>query len=110
MAAYAERWIGVGDGDGVVEGGAGCHEGGGGEGLGLVKFCDGAIDAGSEPEVVGVDDESGRHRNIVQIGVVIEGRATRKRNAKENTGVLLFDKLRVSRTNFLYFCSIREPA
>jgi hypothetical protein len=37
----------------------------------------------------------------VQIGVVIEGRATRKRNAKENTGVLLFDKLRVSRTNFL---------
>jgi hypothetical protein len=45
MAAYPEGGTRVGDGDGVVEGIARCHEGGGGEGVGLVKFCDGAIDA-----------------------------------------------------------------
>ena len=56
--------MGVGDGDGVVERGAGGHQGGGGEGAGLVKFCDGAIDARSEAEVVRVDDESGRHRHF----------------------------------------------
>ncbi len=65
MAAYAERGVGVGDGDGVVEGRAGGHESGGGEGAGLVKLGDGAVDAGSEAEVVGVDDESGRHCSAI---------------------------------------------
>ena len=59
MAAYAEGGVGVGDGDGVVEGGAGGHEGGGGEGAGLVELGDGAVDAGGEAEVVRVDDEAG---------------------------------------------------
>ena len=64
VAADAEGRVGVGDGDGVVEGRAGGHEGGGGEGAGLVKLGDGAVDAGSEAEVVRVDDESGSHRDL----------------------------------------------
>src|SRR5205814_7517124 len=66
VAVYPEGWIGVGDGDGVVEGGAGGHEGGGGEGVGVVKLCDGAIDTASKAEVVRVDDESGRHRTSLE--------------------------------------------
>ena len=62
VAAYAEGGIGVGDGDGVVEGWAGGHQGGGGEGAGLMELGDGAVDAGGEAEVVRVDDEAGRHR------------------------------------------------
>lgn len=61
VAADGERGVGVGDGDGVVEGVAGGHEGGGGEDAGLVELADGAIDAWSEAEVVGVDDEAGGH-------------------------------------------------
>ncbi len=61
MAADAEGWVGVGDGDGVVEGRAGCHESGGGKGSGLMEFRDGAIDARGEAEVVRVDDEAGSH-------------------------------------------------
>ncbi len=62
VAADAESGVGMGDGDCVLEGGAGGHEGGGGEGVGLMKLRDGAVDAWSEAEVVRVDDESGRHR------------------------------------------------
>ena len=45
VAADSEGWMGVGDGDGVVERGAIGHERGGGEAAGGVEFCDGAIDA-----------------------------------------------------------------
>ncbi len=62
VAADAESRVGMGDGDGVLECGAGGHQGGGGEGFGLVKLHDGTVDAWSEAEVVRVDDESGRHR------------------------------------------------
>ena len=61
MAADAEGRVGVGDGDGVVECGAGGHEGGGGEDSGLMELGDGTIDAGCEAEVVCVDDEAGGH-------------------------------------------------
>ena len=62
VTAYSEGWVGVGDGDGILERCAGGHERGGGDGSGLVELRDGAIDAVSEAEVVRVDDESGRHR------------------------------------------------
>src|SRR5712691_5779227 len=52
VAAHAESRIGMGNGDSVLECGAGGHQGGGGEGLGLVKFRDGTIDARREAEVV----------------------------------------------------------
>ena len=62
MAATAEGGVGAGDGDGVVEGWAGGHEGGGGEDSGGVEFADGAVDGRGEAEVVGVEDEAGGHR------------------------------------------------
>jgi hypothetical protein len=62
VAAYAEGRIGVGDGDGIVECSASGHQGSGGERVGVVKLCDGAVDAWGEAEVVRVDDESGSHR------------------------------------------------
>ena len=61
MATDAEGGFGEGDGDGVVERRAGGHEGCRGEGAGLMKLGDGAIDAGGEAEVVRVEDEAGRH-------------------------------------------------
>lgn len=61
VAAYAECGVAAGDGHGVVEGGAGGHEGSRSEGSGEVKFKDGTVDAGGEAEVVRVEDESGRH-------------------------------------------------
>ena len=61
VAAYAEGGVGVGDGDGIGKSWAGGHEGGGGEDSGGVEFADGAVDAGSEAEVVGVEDEAGGH-------------------------------------------------
>ena len=64
VTADAESRVGVGDGDRVLEGWSGGHEGGGGEGFGLVKLGDRAVDAGSEAEVVRVDDESGSHRKF----------------------------------------------
>jgi hypothetical protein len=57
VAADFEAWIGSDGGDGVVEEGTCGHKGRGGERVALVEFGDGAIDAGSEAEVVGVDDE-----------------------------------------------------
>src|SRR5258708_27474745 len=71
VTAYAQSWIRLGDGDGVLEGGAGGHQGGGGEGFGLVKLRDSAIDARSEAEVVGVDDESRSH----SVGLDLPGAA-----------------------------------
>ncbi len=46
VAAYAEGGVGAGYGDGVVEGWAGGHEGGGGEDAGLMELGDGSVDAG----------------------------------------------------------------
>ena len=60
MAADSEGGMGVGDGDGVVERGAVGHQRGGGEAPGGMEFCDSAIDARSEAEVVGVEDEACR--------------------------------------------------
>lgn len=51
----------MGDGDGVMECGAGGHESGGGEYAGVMELFDGAVDAGSQAEVVGVDDELRGH-------------------------------------------------
>jgi hypothetical protein len=62
VAADSEGRGGAGDGDGVVECGAVGHESGGGEGAGAMQFEDGAVDAGGETEVVGVEDEAGGHR------------------------------------------------
>jgi hypothetical protein len=61
VAAYAECEMGMGYRDGVLECVACCHERGGGECVGLMKFCDSAIDARGEAEVVRVEDEAGSH-------------------------------------------------
>jgi len=61
VAADAEGWVSTGDGDGVVEGWAVGHEGCRGEDAGGVELADGAVDAGSEAEVVGVEDEARGH-------------------------------------------------
>lgn len=47
----------VGEADGIVEEGAGGHQGGGGESTRRVQFDDGAVHARGEPEVVGVNKE-----------------------------------------------------
>ncbi len=64
MASTRRTWqptsrvgVGLGDGDGIAEERGRGHEGRGGERVALVEFGDGAIDAGGEAEVVGVDDE-----------------------------------------------------
>ena len=61
VAADAEGRVRVGDGYGVVEGGAAGHEGGGGEGAEGVEFGDGAVDAAGEAEVVCIEDEAWGH-------------------------------------------------
>jgi len=76
VEADAEGGMGMGDGDGVVEGVAGGHEGGGGEGTGLVEFADGAVDALSEAEVVCVEDEAGGHGGLDVGGRVLESSAS----------------------------------
>lgn len=58
MAAYTEGGIGVSDSDRIVKRGARGHESGRGESFGSVEFSNGAIDAGGEPKVVRVDDET----------------------------------------------------
>ncbi len=73
MAADAEGGVRAGELDGVVEGGAGGHEGGGGEDAGLMELDDGAVDAGGEAEVVGVDDEAWRHGGIADDVVTAAG-------------------------------------
>ena len=65
MAADAEGGARAGDGYGFIESGAVGHEGGGGQGAGVVEFGDGSVDAGGETEVVGVEDEARRHREVV---------------------------------------------
>ncbi len=60
VAAHFEGGVVVGEADGVVKKRPGSHEGGGGESAGLVEFDDGAIDAGGEAEVVGVDEKGHR--------------------------------------------------
>ncbi len=61
MAADAELRVRARDGDSVVEGWAGGHEGRGGEGASLGELADGAVDAMGEAEVVSVEDEAGGH-------------------------------------------------
>lgn len=57
VAAYAQgRRLACGP-HGIVEGGSGCHEGGGGERALYRELKNGAVDALGEAEVVGVDDE-----------------------------------------------------
>lgn len=63
MAAYAEGGVGVGYRDCVLEGWTGRHQRSGGDGPGAMKLSDGAVDAGSQAEVVCVDDEPGSHRS-----------------------------------------------
>jgi hypothetical protein len=62
VTAYAEGSVGVSDRNCVIEGWASCHQSRGGEGVGLVKLSDGAVDAWSQAKVVRVDDQSGSHR------------------------------------------------
>ena len=57
VAADFKGGVGLGDGDGFDKKRGGSHEGRGGKRVALVEFSDGAIDAGGEAEVVGVDDE-----------------------------------------------------
>lgn len=61
VAADAEGGQVLGDAHGVVEGRAGGHHGGRGQGAGRVEVGDGAIDALGKAEVVRVDDEAGGH-------------------------------------------------
>ncbi len=58
--ADVEGGVGVGELDGVVEAGAGGHEGGGGEDAVEVGFEDAGVDFGGEAEVVGIDEEMAR--------------------------------------------------
>ncbi len=66
VAADAKRGVLAGEGGGFFEGGACGHEGGGGEAAGLIELDDGAVDAGGETEVVGVEDETCGHWVIVR--------------------------------------------
>ena len=61
VAADAKARVATRDGNGIVESGARGHEGGGGEHAGPVELFDGAVDAGSQAEVIGVDDETRGH-------------------------------------------------
>ena len=73
MAADAEGGPGEGERDGVREGRTRGHEGGGGEGAGVVELGDGAVDARGEAEVVGVDDEAGHWEWLVLSGWCLVG-------------------------------------
>ena len=64
MAADTQRGMRAGDGDGVVEGWAVGHQGGGCKCASLMQFENGAIDAARKAEVVCVDDEAGSHEEI----------------------------------------------
>lgn len=61
VAADAERRVALRDANGVVEGRACGHEGGGAEDAGAIKVFDSPINAWSKAEVVRVDDEAGWH-------------------------------------------------
>ena len=63
VTADAEGGPCEGERDSVVEGGAGGHQGCGGDGAGVVQFGDRAVDAGRETEVVRIDDEANLHRD-----------------------------------------------
>ena len=67
MAPHSQLGVGEGDLDGVLECGAGGHEGGRGEDAGGVEFGDGAVDAEGEAEVVGVEDEAGGHAGVIVV-------------------------------------------
>ena len=57
MNADGERGVGVRGGDGLVERSGVGQQAGAGDDAGAMGFDDGAIDAGSHAEIVGVDDE-----------------------------------------------------
>ncbi len=57
MAAYAERRRSEGKLDSFIRGAGASHERGAGYKANAVQFDDGAIDAGGQPEIVGVHDE-----------------------------------------------------
>lgn len=59
VAADAEERAGKGERDGIVKRRACGHERGGAEAAGIVQFCDGAIDAGGEAEIVSIDEKAG---------------------------------------------------
>lgn len=61
MAAYAEGWMGVCYCDCIFKRGAIRHQGCRGEDACGVELADGAIDSGSEAEVVGVEDKMSWH-------------------------------------------------
>lgn len=92
VTAYTKGGVGAGDGDRIVKGLAGSHEGCRGEGAGLMEFGDSAIDAGSEAEVVRVNDESGRHRwrgiGVRMLRSIIAGQrnSRRKRTTRTKCG------------------------
>ena len=68
VAADAERGVLPGDVDGIGKGRAGGHEGGGGEDAGLMELGDGAVDAGREAEVVGIEDQRDAHASTIARG------------------------------------------
>jgi hypothetical protein len=68
MTTDPERGPCKGESYSVVERGAGGHEGGGGNGAGIVQLGDGTVDAGRETEVVRIDDEANCHRDETRVG------------------------------------------
>ena len=70
MAAYTEIWSGAGESNGFRELWAICHESRGRKYACTMELQYGAIDAGGQAEVVGVDDEAGRHCTIVEASQV----------------------------------------
>ena len=73
MAAYAEFWSRAGESNGFRERWTICHEGRGREYACTMELQYGAIDAGGQAEVVGVDDEAGSHCTIVEASQVARG-------------------------------------
>jgi hypothetical protein len=81
VAAYAEIWSRAGESNGFRERWTICHEGRGREDACTMELQYGAIDAGGQAEVVGVDDEAGRHCTIVEASWIEGGR--RKARSKQ---------------------------
>lgn len=67
MTAYAEGRVRMGDADGVVKSGPAGHQSGGGEGVGLVEFRDGTVNAEGESKVICIKDKARRHTGDVRL-------------------------------------------
>jgi hypothetical protein len=61
VATNSERGVSVGDSYGIVEGPAVGHQSGGGEDPGSVQLADRPVDAWSEAEVIGIQDQACGH-------------------------------------------------